>query len=76
MNLIDDVPDIMPIVELGPAGKYRTPDAIQCLGISLASNKEPPRLHLQLEGEYELVVPLTQDSMRQLVESALSHGAK
>ena len=76
MDLIDrSPPNMPPLVELRPAGSYRTPDAVQCLGVSLGGHKAPPLLHLQLEGGYELVIPLKPDAMRQLWDSARRHGA-
>ncbi len=77
MQFMDDPsPENLPLVELGQPGPYRTPDAIQCLGVSLGGSKGPPLLRLELEGGFQLVIPLTQDSMRQLVDAARRHGAQ
>ena len=77
MKLVDDSPPEMPpLVPLGPPGPCRTPDAIQCLGVSLGGSKAPPLLRLLLEGGHELVIPLTQDAMRQLFDAARRHGAR
>ena len=75
-NLIEDPPDMPPLAELGPPGRYRTPDAIQVLGVSLGGRTGPPQLHLLLEGGYELVVPMTPDAMQALFRAAKSHGAR
>jgi hypothetical protein len=76
MELIDSSsPELPPLVELGPPGRYRTPDAIQCLAVDLGGSKAPPQLRLQLEGGFELVIPLKQDAMRPLFDCARRHGA-
>ena len=75
MKFIDDAsPEMPPLAELGPPGPYRTRDAIQCLGVSLGSSKLPPLLRLELEGGFQLVIPLKQDAMRQLFACIQSHG--
>lgn len=77
MDFIDPAaPEMQLLAELVPPGSYRTPDAIQCLGVALGGNTGPPLLHLQLEGGLQLAIPLTQDAMRQLYDSARRHGSR
>lgn len=77
MKLIDDSePELPPLVGLGSPGPYRTPEAVQCLGMVLGSHKAPPQLRLLLAGGYELDVPVSPDAMLGLVQAVQGHGAK
>ncbi len=54
------------LAELIPAGLYETPTASQEPGIVVQDDKGLLRIHLILEGGYELEIPVTQDAMEGL----------
>lgn len=68
----DTSEELPPLVELGPPGHYRTPPAIQALGVVMPSYKAPAQIRLALESGHELDIPVTQDTIDALYRSLRS----
>ncbi len=57
------------LVQLGPRGQYVTPTAVGFLRLSFEKASLPVRIHLLLEGEYELLIPIETEAIQALREA-------
>ena len=61
---------------LGGPGLYSLPKAVTCRLLVFVGSQLPVRIHVALEDETELYLPMTEDSLTQLYSSLKEHFGK